>query len=129
MSDQSDLDFEVCFYEKLVKDNPCFVNALTVLGDVYTKKGRYKDGLKIDRKLVKLTPQDPIVYYNLACSYSLLKMADSCLKALRKALKLGCRDFSFIQKDPDLAFIRQDPRYNRLLSKYRDKHHLKAFPI
>ena len=121
MISKEDLDFEISFYERLLKKNPDFVNALIALGDAYTKKGRYKDGLNIDQRLVRLKPEDSTVYYNLACSYSLLKMANSCLAALRKAMRLGYLDFAFMEKDPDLKFIRKDPRYKELLFNYTKK--------
>lgn len=112
-----DLDFEISFYESLLKENPDFVDALIALGDAYTKRGRYKEGLKIDLRLAKLKPDEPVVHYNLACSYSLLRMSDLCLKALEKALCLGYQDLAFMEKDPDLEFIRKDPRYKELLSR------------
>lgn len=118
MISPEDLDFEISFYEQLLKKNPDFTNALIALGDVYTKMGRYRDGLRIDQRLVKLKPKDPIVHYNLACSYSLLRMADSCLKALAEAILLGYRDFAFMEKDSDLDFIRKDPRYKKLLLEH-----------
>ena len=121
MISKEDLDFEISFYERLLKKNPDFVNALIALGDAYTKKGRYKDGLNIDQRLVRLKPEDSTVHYNLACSYSLLKMANSCLAALRKAMRLGYPDFAFMEKDPDLEFIRKDPRYKELLFNYIKK--------
>lgn len=112
-----DLDFQIQFYENLLKEHPDFVDALTALGDAYTKTGRYEQGLKIDLRLSRLKPDDPVVHYNVACSYSLLKMSDSCLGALEKAIQLGYREFEFMEKDPDLEFIRSDPRYRELLSK------------
>ena len=112
---KEELDFEINFYEDLLKKNPGFVNALIALGDAYTKAGRYKDGLRIDQRLVKLRPNYSMVYYNLACSYSLLKMADPCLKAIKKAICFGFSDFGYMGKDPDLKFIRQDSRYKRLI--------------
>ena len=48
-------------------------------------------------------------------------MADSSLTALKKAIDLGYRDFSFIDKDPDLEFIRKDPRYKEEISRYSQK--------
>ncbi len=118
MIPQEDLDFEISFYERLIEQNPDFVNALIALGDAYTRKGRYRDGLEIDRRLARLRPDDPIVYYNLACSYSLLKMSEECLEALKKSIQLGYRDFKFMEKDPDLQFIRKDNRYKELISQY-----------
>ena len=118
MISKQDLDFEISFYEKLIEESPGFINALFALGDAYTRRGRYKDGLRIDRELVRLRPDDPLVYYNLACSYSLLKMAESCLEALAKAIRLGYRDLAYMHTDPDLQFIRQNPGYKKLLSEY-----------
>ena len=112
------LDFEIRFYEDLLKEDPNFVDALIALGDAYTKKGCYREGLEIDKRLAKLKPDDPIVHYNLACSYSLLKISDSCLVALEKSIRLGYQEFDYMEKDPDLAFIRKDPRYKELLYKY-----------
>ena len=116
--DQEDLDFEISFYEDILKEKPDHAEALIALGDAYTKKSRYKEGLIIDQKLVKLKPNDPVVHYNLACSYSLLEMSDLCLEALGKAIHLGYRDIGFIEKDPDLEFIRKNPRYRDLLSRH-----------
>ena len=118
MSNSEQMDFEISFYENIVKEKPDHIDALVALGDAYTKIGRYKEGLAVDLKLSKLKPDDPVVRYNLACSYSRLKTADLCLKSLKKAIKLGYRDFSFMRDDPDLEFIRKDPEYKDLLSKY-----------
>lgn len=117
---REDLDFEISFYENLVQENPHFVDALIALGNAYTRRGRYREGLKIDQQLVKLRPKDPVVHYNHACSYSLLKMADLCLWALEKAIQLGYNEFAFMEQDADLEFIRKDPRYKELLYRYQD---------
>ncbi|MCK4463634.1 MAG: hypothetical protein KAU58_04920 [Candidatus Omnitrophica bacterium] len=116
-NNQEDLDFEISFYEDILKEKSDHLEALIALSDAYTKKGLYKEGLKIDEKLAKLKPDDQVVHYNLACSYSLLKISDLCLEALGKAIHLGYRDFTFMEEDPDLEFIRKDPRYRELLSK------------
>ena len=120
MDCQEDLNYEISFYEDILKDNPSQINVLVALGDAYTKTGRYRDGLKIDKKLAELKPADPVVYYNLACSYSLLKMPDLSFEALKKAIGFGYRDFIYMQQDPDLEFIRKDIRYYELLSACAD---------
>lgn len=119
MAFAEDLDFEISFFQEILKDNPNFIDALTALGNAYTKKGCYKEGLEIDKKLIQLKPDEPIVYYNLACSYSLLRMSQPCLAALKKAIELGYRDFDFMEADSDLEFIRQDARYRELISLLR----------
>ena len=115
---EEDLDFEISFYERLLRKAPDFTNALIALGDAYTKRGRYREGLKIDKRLVELKPEDPTANYNLACSYSLLKMTEPCLEAIEKSINLGYRNFAYMEKDPDLQFIRKNTRYKKLLSKH-----------
>lgn len=111
----SDLDFEIGFYENLLKEKPDFIQALIALGDAYTKRGFYQKGLQIDKRLVQLKPDDPIVFYNLACSYSLLGLIDEGLDALKRAIKLGYRDFRWLEKDPDLENLRKTPEYNLII--------------
>jgi len=113
-----DLDFEISFYEDILKGKPDIVQALIPLGDAYTKKGLHEKGLVVDRRLARLRPDDETVHYNLACDYSLLQKPDQCLVSLRKAIRLGYCDFDHMEKDPDLGFIRQDPRYKALLAKH-----------
>jgi tetratricopeptide (TPR) repeat protein len=112
------LDFEIKFYEQILKERPNFVQALIALADAYTKRGYYRKGLKIDRKLAKLRPGDPTVFYNLSCSYSLLKMNKLAFNALRKAIELGFTDFKYIQQDPDLENLRGDEYYREFISRY-----------
>lgn len=116
-----DLDFEISFYEDIIRDKPDLVDALVVLGDAYTKKGLYEKGLEVDLRLSRLKPKDATVHYNLACDYSLLKKSDECFGALEKAIKLGYRAFAHMTKDPDLDYVRQDSRYAALVAKYKKK--------
>ncbi len=110
-------DFEIRFYEELVKDNPGFIQAWMCLGDAYTKKGFFEEGLKVDLHLSKVKPKDPIVYYNLACSYSLLGNIPQALRALKKAIVLGYNDFSYLKKDKDLENLRKDRRFWEFMDK------------
>lgn len=107
----SDLDFQIQFYEKLIRTKPDFVDALIPLADAYTKRFLYEKGLEIDKRLARLCPDDPSVFYNLACSYSLVSKTDQALEALRKALELGFSDRQHLIQDPDLNPIRKDPRF------------------
>ncbi len=118
---QSQLDFELDFFEGVLHRNPDFVDALRVHGNNLTLKGRYADGLKIDRRLVDLRPRDALAHYNLACSYALLKKVDAALRALRKALELGYRDLGYLRQDPDLDAVRKDPRFRQMLREYEDR--------
>ena len=115
---EEDLDFEISFFENLLKQNPDYIEAMSPLAENYTKKGFFEQGLALDLKLTKLTPQDPIAHYNLACSYSLLNEIDLSLYNLEKAIKLGYNDFHFLKTDPDLENIRKDKRYLKLINSF-----------
>ena|SRR5664279_2586962 len=112
-----ELDVKISFLEGLIRRDERYVEALQILGDHYTQRGRLEDGLKVDQRLSQLQPQSPIVFYNLACSHSLTGELDQAASALEKALALGYRDFTWLAKDPDLRPLRQHPLYHTIESK------------
>ncbi|MBM4072749.1 MAG: tetratricopeptide repeat protein [Planctomycetes bacterium] len=116
--EQNQLDFEIEFYGGILERHPGFVDVLRVQGNNLTLKGRYADGMQIDKRLVSLRPQDPLAHYNLACSYALLKRPEQALKTLRRAVELGYRDFRYMREDRDLDSIRHDPRFRQLLREF-----------
>ena len=117
----ADLDFEISFYESILKENPDYLDVLIPLADDYTKRGLYEKGLQADIKIIAQMPDDDTAVYNLACSYSLLYMTDKALKALEKAFSLGYQDLQWINEDPDLENIRTDKGYSTIIEKYFSK--------
>ena len=126
-SKKNNLEFEVKFFEGIARRDPDFVEALQILGDAYTRTGQWEKGLEIDRRLAKLCPDDALVFYNLACSYSLLKKIDEAFAALSEAVKCGYDDARWLTKDPDLDNLRHDHRFEKirthLLQKSRGSEH------
>ena len=112
--EKRDLDVEIDFLEGLTKRDPQYVEALQLLGDDYTKRDRFHDGLTVDEHLSRLLPEDSMVYYNLACSYSLTDHIDESISALNKAVHLGYDDSQWMDADRDLNNVRTDPRYKRI---------------
>src|SRR5207249_430273 len=117
--EKRDLDIEIVFLEGVVERDHSYIDALQILGDDYTRRGRYPDGLKIDESLAKLKPDDLLVHYNLACSYSLTGRLDLAALALERALTLGYRDFKWLAEDPDLENLRQDPIYRKIRAQLK----------
>jgi tetratricopeptide (TPR) repeat protein len=118
-AEQRDLDTKIEFIEGLIRRDPNYVDALQILGDHYTQRGRITEGLKVDERLARLEPQNPMVFYNLACSYSLAEEIDRAAAALEKALQLGYRDFAWLAKDPDLKKLRAHTAFDDLKAKIR----------
>ena len=117
--ENKDLDVKIQFMEGIVRRDPEYIEALQLLGDHYTQRGKYEQGLKVDEQLSRLEPRNPLVFYNLACSYSLTGEVDMAATALDKALALGYRDFKWLAKDPDLRTLRKHPLFRTIEDKIR----------
>ena len=115
----NDLEVKIAFMEGIVRRAPRYVEALQILGDHYTQRGNYAHSLKVDQRLSRLEPRNPLVFYNLACSYSLTGELDLATSALEKALALGYRDFKWLARDPDLRLLRKHPSYRNIQDKIR----------
>jgi hypothetical protein len=121
-----DLDIEISFLEGVVRRDGSFVEALQLLGDGYTRRGRYDSGLKVDEQLSQLRPSDPLVLYNLACSYALTKRCEQSASTLIRAIELGYNDFKWLMRDPDLEDLHQHPVFEKVRAKIkRVKIHVK----
>lgn len=107
---------ELSFLEKISNRLPEDLEILQALADLYTKTGKYKEGLDIDIKLSHLLPNDDLVWYNLGCSYALMNQADKAFEALTKAVEVGYLDYDWMKTDPDLNKLHSDPRFESLLS-------------
>ena len=113
------LEFEIAFYQQLLDAKPDFVDALMALGEAYTRRGWYDKGLAVDLKLTQLKTDDPVIWYNVACSYSLLKRYEDALAALHRAVAMGYDDFEFLLNDADLAALRQQPTFRQFIQTLR----------
>jgi tetratricopeptide (TPR) repeat protein len=118
-TEQRDLDIEIGFLEGVVRRDPAYAEALQLLGDDYTRRGRFTDGLKVDQRLARLRPDDSLSHYNLACSLALTGRFADAVAALERAIELGYRNFSWLARDPDLARLRKHPTYKRVREKIR----------
>ena len=118
---QRNLEFEIEFTERIIQDNPDYIDGLTLLGELLTKDKQHQKALEVDSRLRDLKPDDPTVLYNLACDYSLLNKKSLSLKALEESLKLGYKDIEYIFKDPDLENLRESKRFSQLIDRFKNK--------
>ncbi|MCX6951551.1 MAG: hypothetical protein NTV51_05110 [Verrucomicrobia bacterium] len=114
-----DHEFEIRFFESVLDRDPSYTEVVEILGGLYTKHGRIADGLKMDRRLVKLQPANATAHYNLACSLALSKRKTDALRSLRNAIELGYRDFDWMQQDPDLEALKAHPDFLALLEQLK----------
>lgn len=74
---------------------------------------------------VSLMPEDANWRYNLACAYARNGKRDEAFEQLNLAVRYGKTDSSEYMADLDLATLRRDPKFQRLLS---DARHFAANP-
>jgi len=105
------------FLEIETQRHPSNVDALAELGHVYTRQSRNQESLTVDRRLVRLVPENPTVHYNLACSLAILGYKDDALDALESAVALGYDDAEFMRKDEDLSQVWSEFRFRQLVAQ------------
>lgn len=117
---RSQLDFEIDFFERILSRDPTYVDILQQLGDLFSRKGCHRRALQADLRLSQLRPRDPMVFYNLACSHALLHHKVEALASLGRAVRLGYRDFDHLTGDPDLASLRGEAEYTRIVAELEE---------
>jgi len=90
---------------------------LETLGELYTRTGRFEEGLNTDLELTRICPREAIAWYNLGCSYALISKKDDALAALTKAIELGYKDIAWMSGDSDLESVQDDPQFHALLKR------------
>jgi tetratricopeptide (TPR) repeat protein len=119
--DRLGLEFLADFLGRAQRHRPDNLEALAELGAVYTRLGRYREGLAIDRRLVALDPANPTAHYNLACSLALCGEREAALDALEEALKHGYDDAAHLSSDVDLQALRDEARFLALVERLKRK--------
>ena len=117
--EQRDLDIEIGFFEGLVRRDARDVEVLQALGDDYTHRGRFEDGLSVDRQLAVLLPDSALVHYNLACSFSLTGRLEEGIVALNRAADLGYDDTEWLLSDRDIERLWEHPQFAKVLARMR----------
>ena len=78
--------------------------------------GDYAEAADRGRKLLAADPPYAALFYNVACCESLAGETDQAIAHLRRAIELSERTRAFLDGDPDLDPLRQDPAFKELLA-------------
>jgi len=68
------------------------------------------------KKAQELDPQDPEIYFHMACAYSILEKTKEGFEAIKKAKELGFKDDDTILKHDMLAFLRIQDAFEGFLN-------------
>jgi serine/threonine protein kinase/Tfp pilus assembly protein PilF len=77
--------------------------------------GRADEAKAEAKKALELSPGDPLMMYNAACSFARLGEKDLAVETLRNSIAAGLEDYEWIKTDPDFDTIRNEPGYIELM--------------
>ena len=107
-------------FERVIEVDPNHPLAHATLGGYYRKNGNEelaKEHIEKARDLISNDENE----YNRACMEAICGNTDHSLELLELALKNKQTYVNWACKDPDLDFIRSDPRFHTLLAEYAMK--------
>jgi len=80
--------------------------------------GEYPAAIKAFEQTMKHGKKQGTTAYNIACCYALDGQTDMAFKWLEKSIKLGYHDFHHMKKDHDLESLRQDSRFEGIVTAH-----------
>ena len=88
--------------------------ARILLGCYYAMEGREEDALRETNLAMQLRPNDAMVMYNAACTFSTIQKKAEALDAISKAWRAGFRDADWVRRDTSLALLHGEPEFEEL---------------
>ena len=76
----------------------------------------YAEAERVCQTAVRLAPYDATARYNLACAQARQGKTDEALDALEKAVDLGFNNPTQLEQDDDLASLREQERFQKMLA-------------
>ena len=116
--DQNQLDFDIEFFDSILKRHPDYVDVLRCQGQLLSRKGLHARAMQADLRLVQLVPGDGVAHYNLACSLAVMGEAKEAVAELRQALLQGYTDIDYMEADRDLDTLRDEASYIELMKEF-----------
>ncbi len=99
--------------------NPDDPRAATMCAVTHCRLGDLEAGLAWAERALKIDPEDPGVRYNVACLYAVEDRREDAIGALEAAVATGFGNVEWLERDPDLESIREDPRFGALMTRLR----------
>ena len=103
--------------ERQLSLNPKDSNALKSLAFYRAASGDRKQALRDIEKARSLAPDNTTVAFKAVLVYEILGQRKQALAGLEKVLEAGFA-ISQVEREPDLAQLRQDPRYDTIKSRF-----------
>jgi len=101
--------------EERLELNPDDARAWNLGAGTLATQGDTERALEFARKSVAIDPDDPMLLYNIACTYARLGRPEESLTTLEHAVDKGYGHKDWVEHDPDFDSIRDTPRFQAIL--------------
>jgi serine/threonine protein kinase/Tfp pilus assembly protein PilF len=95
--------------------NPDDARAANLAAGVFASLGEAENAIKYAERSLAIDPEDPMLLYNVACMYSSLGRLDQAIACLERAVDKGFGHREWIDNDPDLTPIRDNPKFQAIV--------------
>jgi tetratricopeptide (TPR) repeat protein len=102
-------------YQQYVESNPGNAFAWNRLGTSQVQQKKYGDAVTSLERAIEIGGGAPVDFYNLACAYALSGAPDKALDNVERAIAAGFKRRAQYETDPDLASLRELPRFRALM--------------
>ncbi len=103
---------------KLMEDrlelNPDDARAANLAAAFLARLGDLSKAVEYADRSLAIDPEDPMLLYNVACTYVALKRHDDAMNCLERAVDKGFGHKEWIDHDPDLDPLRENLRFQAL---------------
>lgn len=103
--------------EKHLELHPGDSRALYFGANALSQLGERGKSVEWAERALALEGEEPQVLYNVACVFALLGEADKALDCLEKSITHGWGQREWLEHDPDLAPVREHPRFRALTQR------------
>ena len=97
--------------------NPDDARAVNLKAGALGHIGEKEEAIKWATKATVIDPDNPSVLYNVACLYANLKEFDRAIDCLEQSIDAGMAHREWIENDPDLDPLRDNPRFVELIAR------------
>jgi len=102
--------------ERHLELNPDDARAITMAAVCCSRLGERDAGIAWAKQASMVDPEDASVCYNVACLLALEGERDDAIVHLERAFRVGFARRDWIERDPDLDSLREDARFQALVS-------------
>ncbi len=103
--------------EQHLKWNPDDARACYMAANGMVALGRNQRGREWAERALAMSPDDPMLLYNVGCIFSMLGCVEEAVTCLEKAKSLGVGQRGWYQNDSNLDPLRGHPRFQALLAQ------------